>query len=115
MVRYHSLVIEPESLPKELIPIAWTPTAETTPFLGISQSNSFGDACEGVNGKKVYVEHLSKRDGKSSFSHDAEDIQAGQIIMGIKHSSRPHYGLQVCSLLLSLCLCVKFPVLSLVV
>lgn len=72
---------------------AWTPTTKTTPFLGRSQSNSFTDACEGVNGKKIYVGHLSKRDGKSSFSY-AEEIQAGQIIMGIKHSSRPHYGVQ---------------------
>lgn len=106
MVRYHSLVIEPESLPNFLIPIAWTPTTKTTPFLGRSQSNSFTDACEGVNGKKIYVGHLSKRDGKSSFSY-AEEIQAGQIIMGIKHSSRPHYGVQVCSLLSSFCLCMK--------
>nr|GMC72957.1 Aminodeoxychorismate synthase, chloroplastic [Ipomoea batatas] len=93
VVRYHSLVIEPESLPNFLIPIAWTPTTKTTPFLGRSQSNSFTDACDGVNGKKIYVGHLSKRDGKSSFSY-AEEIQAGQIIMGIKHSSRPHYGVQ---------------------
>lgn len=34
VVRYHSLVIDAETLPKELIPIAWTSSSDTLPFLG---------------------------------------------------------------------------------
>ncbi|CAH9119042.1 unnamed protein product [Cuscuta europaea] len=96
VVRYHSLVIEPESLPRELIPIAWTPTSETTPFIRSSQSDLYTHACDGVNGSKVYVGPLSKdfRNERLFFSCDTEKIPAGQILMGIKHSSRPHYGLQ---------------------
>ncbi|KAJ0544836.1 putative aminodeoxychorismate synthase [Helianthus annuus] len=45
VVRYHSLIIDAKSLPKELIPLAWT--------------------CEGM-----------------------------KVLMGIMHSTRPHYGLQ---------------------
>ncbi|VFQ78832.1 unnamed protein product [Cuscuta campestris] len=96
VVRYHSLIIDRGSLPKELIPIAWTPTFETTSFLVSSQSYPFPNACEEVNGKKVYIGPLSKdlRDGNSYFLCGVGEIQGSQILMGIKHASRPHYGVQ---------------------
>ncbi|KAK4487530.1 hypothetical protein RD792_005822 [Penstemon davidsonii] len=70
-VRYHSLVIDPSSLPKELIPIAWTSSSNTTPFHGIQNS----DISNGLQW------------------HSSRSL-SGKILMGIMHSSRPHYGLQ---------------------
>ncbi|XP_026458152.1 aminodeoxychorismate synthase, chloroplastic-like [Papaver somniferum] len=64
VVRYHSLVIDAHSLPKELIPIAWSSSANTTSFL---------------ENQKVTP---------NSFGENAK------LIMGIRHSTRPHYGVQ---------------------
>lgn len=86
MVRYHSLVIDPKSLPKELIPIAWTSTAETLPFQGVKRSNSFLNASK--ENKDIF-------NGMSELSDDSKDVKGGKVLMGIMHSSRPHYGLQV--------------------
>ncbi|KAI4346345.1 hypothetical protein L6164_007248 [Bauhinia variegata] len=62
VVRYHSLVIDHESLPEELIPIAWT--------------------------------SASAKVGNSKLSSHIEKSRQGKVLMGIKHSARPHYGLQ---------------------
>ncbi|KAH0685070.1 hypothetical protein KY290_023390 [Solanum tuberosum] len=85
VVRYHSLVIDPKSLPKELIPIAWTSTAETLPFYGVERSNSF------LNASK---ENEDIFNGMLELSDDSKDVQGGKVLMGVMHSSRPHYGLQ---------------------
>ncbi|KAL3370873.1 hypothetical protein AABB24_007743 [Solanum stoloniferum] len=85
VVRYHSLVIDPKSLPKELIPIAWTSTAETLPFHGVERSNSF------LNASK---ENEDIFNGMLELSDDSKDVQGGKVLMGVMHSSRPHYGLQ---------------------
>ncbi|XP_054815007.1 aminodeoxychorismate synthase, chloroplastic isoform X2 [Prosopis cineraria] len=61
VVRYHSLVIDPESLPQDLIPIAWTDSAENR---------------------------------SSNISSHYGWTRSAQVLMGIKHSTRPHYGLQ---------------------
>lgn len=86
MVRYHSLVIDPKSLPKELIPIAWTSTAETLPFHGVGRSNSFFNASKEV--ENIF-------NGMSELSYDSKDVQGARLLMGVMHSGRPHYGLQV--------------------
>lgn len=85
VVRYHSLVIDPKSLPNELIPIAWTSTVETLPFHGVGRSNLF------LNASK---EEEDIFDGTSELSYDSKDVQGGKVLMGVMHSSRPHYGLQ---------------------
>ncbi|XP_059308298.1 aminodeoxychorismate synthase, chloroplastic [Lycium ferocissimum] len=85
VVRYHSLVIDPKSLPKELIPIAWTSTVETLPFHGVGRANSFFHASKDV--KDIF-------DGMPELSYDSKDVQGGKVLMGVMHSSRPHYGLQ---------------------
>ncbi|PHT31987.1 Aminodeoxychorismate synthase, chloroplastic [Capsicum baccatum] len=85
VVRYHSLVIDPKSLPKELIPIAWTSMAETLPFHGVGRSNSFLNASKEV--EDIF-------DGMLELSCDSKDLQSEKILMGVMHSSRPHYGLQ---------------------
>lgn len=86
VVRYHSLVIDPKSLPKELIPIAWTSTTETLPFHGVGQSDSFFHASK-------EAEDIFR--GMSELSSESKDVQGGKVLMGVMHSSRPHYGLQV--------------------
>lgn len=85
VVRYHSLVINPISLPKELIPIAWTSTVETLPFHGVGRSNSLFHASKEVE---------DSFGGMSELSYDSKDVQGGKVLMGVMHSSRPHYGLQ---------------------
>nr|AHA43412.1 para-aminobenzoate synthase [Solanum nigrum] len=85
VVRYHSLVIDPKSLPKELIPIAWTSTAETLPFHGVGRSHSLLNASKEVEGIFNVM---------SELSYDSKDVQGGKVLMGVMHSSRPHYGLQ---------------------
>lgn len=69
VVRYHSLVIDAETLPKELIPIAWASSTGTLPYLDF-------------------------RNGYSWLSGDAEKMPSKEVLMGIKHCTWPHYGLQ---------------------
>lgn len=78
MVRYHSLVIDPETLPEELIPIAWASPTGTLPFL-------------------VSKEHIlaEVQNESSNLFCQYDQTRSAKILMGIKHSTRPHYGLQV--------------------
>lgn len=95
VVRYHSLIIDKESLPKELVPIAWTIYNDTGSFsdknLCVPVSNSgrsLGD------GSVISVsEKLGNRSHWSSSHVDGK--QNRHILMGIMHSTFPHYGLQV--------------------
>ncbi|KAL8253243.1 hypothetical protein R6Q59_036936 [Mikania micrantha] len=75
VVRYHSLVIDAKSLPKELIPLAWTCSNDTISFL--VDKNSDLNAYE------------SQLDQDNSLSKGFK-----KVLMGIMHSTRPHYGLQ---------------------
>uniref|UniRef100_A0A1J3FLP5 aminodeoxychorismate synthase n=1 Tax=Noccaea caerulescens TaxID=107243 RepID=A0A1J3FLP5_NOCCA len=94
VVRYHSLIIDKESLPKELVPIAWTIYNDTGSFsdknLCVPVSNSgrsLGD------GSVISVsEKLENRSHWSSSHVDGK--QNRHILMGIMHSTFPHYGLQ---------------------
>ncbi|XP_024978439.1 aminodeoxychorismate synthase, chloroplastic isoform X1 [Cynara cardunculus var. scolymus] len=78
VVRYHSLVIDAKSLPKELIPLAWTCSADTISSLG-DQNYDFDDHETSLS---------SFKDGRSNCVED------NKVLMGIMHSTRPHYGLQ---------------------
>lgn len=88
VVRYHSLVIDPSSLPKDLIPIAWTSSHETIPFL---------DGFEGQRDLNTFAKSLSTKleNGLQRHSAKSQELRTRDILMGIMHCSRPHYGLQV--------------------
>ncbi|KAK1317819.1 hypothetical protein QJS10_CPA05g02414 [Acorus calamus] len=49
VVRYHSLVIDADSLPKELIPIAWTASLHTHSYLETYEY----DMMSGINGNRT--------------------------------------------------------------
>ncbi|KAL1542471.1 aminodeoxychorismate synthase [Salvia divinorum] len=87
VVRYHSLVIDPSSLPKDLIPIAWTSSHETIPFL---------DGFEGQGDLNTYGKSLSTKleNGLQWHPAESQELRTRDILMGIMHCSRPHYGLQ---------------------
>ncbi|KAL1295260.1 hypothetical protein AAHE18_19G199100 [Arachis hypogaea] len=86
VVRYHSLVIDSESLPEVLIPIAWTSSSSTLPFVGPKDhniSNALGTQRE----KNVFVDSFSPKAGNGT-------TRSPRVLMGIKHRTRPHYGVQ---------------------
>ncbi|KAE9451054.1 hypothetical protein C3L33_17056, partial [Rhododendron williamsianum] len=95
VVRYHSLVVDVESLPKELIPIAWTTSTKAFPFHGTQKSNGVSHAYQSPVYDKISVDSSSRKSksGSSRPSCDS-DMQRGEVLMGIMHSTRPHYGLQ---------------------
>ena len=89
MVRYHSLVIDSESLPEVLIPIAWTSATEISDKYNghelQTDQSIFLDSFlpEARNGNSYLVDHGQTRNAR--------------VLMGVKHSTRPHYGVQVLS------------------
>jgi len=95
VVRYHSLVIDLESLPKELIPIAWTSSTSTLPFIGC---DDFGksNVHEAQKVESIFVDPvLAIVENGSSNHFDYGSTRSTRVLMGIRHSSRPHYGVQV--------------------
>ncbi|XP_068490347.1 LOW QUALITY PROTEIN: aminodeoxychorismate synthase, chloroplastic [Phaseolus vulgaris] len=93
-VRYHSLVIDSISLPKELIPIAWTSSTSTLPFIG---SKDFGksNTHEAQTDPSIFVDpFLAKVGNGSSNRFDYGNTRSTRVVMGIRHSTRPHYGVQ---------------------
>ncbi|XP_059457949.1 aminodeoxychorismate synthase, chloroplastic isoform X2 [Corylus avellana] len=87
VVRYHSLVIDAESLPKELIPIAWTSSSDALSFLETQQSNITSDAYERS------TESFSEVKNGSCWPSVQSD-KSRRVLMGVMHSCWPHYGLQ---------------------
>ncbi|KAA8534354.1 hypothetical protein F0562_031895 [Nyssa sinensis] len=96
VVRYHSLVVDAESLPKELIPIAWTSSSDTLSFLGTQKSDVIPNGYESQLGQQISIESFSRKfkSGNSFSLSDSEGLRSGKVLMGIMHSTRPHYGLQ---------------------
>lgn len=92
VVRYHSLVIDADSLPSELIPIAWTSSTNACGFHDIEDR----DIC-GVSGSQnsLFVSQGTFTVNDESFHHSRNVDSQKQIIMGVKHTSRTHYGVQV--------------------
>ncbi|QCE07952.1 para-aminobenzoate synthetase [Vigna unguiculata] len=83
VVRYHSLVIDSESLPKELIPTAWTSPTSTLPFHEAQKVES------------IFEDPVLVKVGNGSSNHfDYGNTRSKKVLMGIRHSSRPHYGVQ---------------------
>ncbi|KAG8651198.1 hypothetical protein MANES_07G101300v8 [Manihot esculenta] len=96
VVRYHSLVIDAQSLPKEIVPIAWTTSTGTHSFLESQNSDFTSDACESQIRATIGYDTFSPElnNGTSwSFSRSRE-VKKRKILMGIMHSTRPHYGIQ---------------------
>ncbi|CAH8357045.1 unnamed protein product [Eruca vesicaria subsp. sativa] len=91
VVRYHSLIIDKESLPKELIPIAWTIYDDTGSFSENTPVNtSLGPS---RNGSVISVPETLKNQSYWPSPH-VDGKQDRHILMGIMHSTFPHYGLQ---------------------
>ncbi|KAF3433924.1 hypothetical protein FNV43_RR25027 [Rhamnella rubrinervis] len=87
VVRYHSLVIDAESLPKELIPIAWTTSTDALSFHKTWNSDGTSDA-------SADSFSTNQENGSSRPLGYSDRVQKGKVLMGIMHSTRPHYGLQ---------------------
>ncbi|XP_010470035.1 PREDICTED: aminodeoxychorismate synthase, chloroplastic isoform X3 [Camelina sativa] len=87
VVRYHSLIIDKESLPKELVPIAWTIYDDTGSFSEKNTGSPLG------NGSVIPVSEKLENRSHWPTSH-VDGKQNRHILMGIMHSSLPHYGLQ---------------------
>ncbi|KAL3650031.1 hypothetical protein CASFOL_006434 [Castilleja foliolosa] len=97
VVRYHSLVIDPSTLPRELIPIAWTSSSETISSFGIEKNfDSYNGAFERRGGSHSFSNSLSAKSENGLQRHcpKSHEMKTGNILMGIMHSSRPHYGVQ---------------------
>ncbi|XP_066370768.1 probable aminodeoxychorismate synthase, chloroplastic isoform X1 [Miscanthus floridulus] len=94
VVRYHSLVIESGSLPGDLTSIAWTASPNLLSYLESDRSNVSTFLGSLDNNFMTNPLEYSNNDGElSSIGHTSESDD-GRVIMGIRHSSRPHYGVQ---------------------
>ncbi|XP_073223649.1 aminodeoxychorismate synthase, chloroplastic isoform X3 [Cicer arietinum] len=93
VVRYHSLVIDSESLPEVLIPIAWTSTG-TLPFIGSKVSDKYNSREIQID-QSIFVDPVLPEVGdRSSNIIDYGKTRNAKVLMGVKHSTRPHYGVQ---------------------
>lgn len=101
VVRYHSLVVNENTLPKELIPTAWTCSSNTNSFLKTSCLNP--DAYNNKGSHRSSPAYLGE--GSSLLSSHADCAQSEKVLMGIRHVSRPHYGLQVLSASITINMC----------
>ncbi|KAG2608297.1 probable aminodeoxychorismate synthase, chloroplastic isoform X2 [Panicum virgatum] len=96
VVRYHSLVIEPGSLPDDLISIAWTASPNLLSYLESDRTNvsTFLGSLDN-NFMAVSLEHsISGRELSNISNVNASESDGSRVIMAIKQSSRPHYGVQ---------------------
>ncbi|RLM54751.1 putative aminodeoxychorismate synthase, chloroplastic [Panicum miliaceum] len=96
VVRYHSLVIEPGSLPDDLISIAWTASPNLLSYLESDRANvsTFLGSLDN-NFMAVSLEHSISGGELSNISNgNASESDGSRVIMAIRHSSRPHYGVQ---------------------
>ncbi|RVW84271.1 Aminodeoxychorismate synthase, chloroplastic [Vitis vinifera] len=96
VVRYHSLVVDAKSLPNELIPIAWTSSSDLLSYLETQKSDIVLEAYESQKGQKSSFDSFSSKlkNGTSWPSRHTERMGNSRVLMGIMHSTRPHYGLQ---------------------
>ncbi|KAH9768266.1 Aminodeoxychorismate synthase [Citrus sinensis] len=96
VVRYHSLIIDADSLPKELIPIAWSNSADGFSYLGTLQSGEIPDAYESQSRQKILLSDISTQIKNGSYRHSIySNRMRREVLMGIMHSTRPHYGVQM--------------------
>ncbi|CAK8573186.1 unnamed protein product [Lathyrus sativus] len=93
VVRYHSLVIDSESLPEVLIPIAWTSTS-TLPSIGSKVSDKYNGHEVQTDQSIFFDSFLPEAGNGSSNLTDYGQTRNARVLMGVKHSTRPHYGVQ---------------------
>ncbi|GAV69983.1 GATase domain-containing protein/Chorismate_bind domain-containing protein/Anth_synt_I_N domain-containing protein [Cephalotus follicularis] len=93
VVRYHSLIIDADSLPKEIIPIAWTSSADPLSFFKAQNYDVIPNVHKSQSGKQNSFDSFSTiLPNRSSCSVD--NMERRKVLMGIMHSTRPHYGVQ---------------------
>lgn len=94
VVRYHSLVIESGSLPDDLTSIAWTASPNLLSYLESDRTNvsTFLGSLDN-NLMRNPLEYSNNGGELPNIGHACESDDS-RVIMGIRHSSRPHYGVQ---------------------
>ncbi|KAL0771322.1 hypothetical protein Bca101_036473 [Brassica carinata] len=93
-LRYHSLIIDKESLPKELIPIAWTVYDDTGSFSEKKFSTPVNTSLSPSRNASVISVPETLENQSYWPSPHVDGKQDRHILMGIMHSTFPHYGLQ---------------------
>ncbi|CAN6220213.1 unnamed protein product [Urochloa humidicola] len=96
VVRYHSLVIEAGSLPDDLMLIAWTASPNLLSYLESDRTtvSTFLGSLDN-NFMAIPLEHSISGEEPSNISNgNATESDGSRVIMAIRHSSRPHYGVQ---------------------
>ncbi|XP_022742476.1 aminodeoxychorismate synthase, chloroplastic-like isoform X2 [Durio zibethinus] len=95
VVRYHSLVIDTKSFPKELIPIAWTSSDDTHSFLETQKFDVIPDAYVRERQQANFGSILLQlKNGSYWPSSNANRTKSRKVVMGIRHATWPHYGVQ---------------------
>lgn len=95
VVRYHSLVIDAKSLPKELIPIAWSSSDNTLSFLETQKFDAISDAYDSERQQANFDSILSQlKNGSHWSTGHAIGTKNEKVVMGIRHATWPHYGVQ---------------------
>ncbi|PKA51413.1 Anthranilate synthase component I-2, chloroplastic [Apostasia shenzhenica] len=92
VMRYHSLMVSSESLPEELVPTAWTTSVGTLSLFETHVSDMIPESF--ANGTKKLQPVGVSEDSSLSDIGISNDRGRGKIIMGVRHFSRPHYGVQ---------------------
>ncbi|XP_047085963.1 probable aminodeoxychorismate synthase, chloroplastic isoform X1 [Lolium rigidum] len=94
VVRYHSLVIDASSLPEDLVSIAWTASPKMLSFLDSDQPDGI-PFWGSLNNLSLSNPSDYTSNGQVPITiNNASKSDFCRIVMGIKHSSRPHYGVQ---------------------
>ncbi|CAN6200618.1 unnamed protein product [Urochloa humidicola] len=96
VVRYHSLVIEAGSLPDDLISVAWTASPNLLSYLESDRTNvsTFLGSLD-KNFMTIPLEHCIDGGEPSNVNNgNVSESDGSRVVMAIRHSSRPHYGVQ---------------------
>lgn len=92
VVRYHSLVVDSESLPRDLLPIAWTLDTDTQKSDCIPVD--FGSKIIPQNDEDMFSTKSENGIPQRKWTSFHSSGMESRVLMGIMHSTRPHYGLQ---------------------
>ncbi|KAH9312317.1 hypothetical protein KI387_027352, partial [Taxus chinensis] len=100
VVRYHSLVLDMSSLPRDLIPIAWTSRSDAlNPVPDVHGSKVLKNANTSdlkVKQHKLVDEIAMSPIDSVSFGafKNPDAVRDTKVLMGVMHHSYPHYGVQ---------------------
>uniref|UniRef100_A0A0D9WTR2 aminodeoxychorismate synthase n=1 Tax=Leersia perrieri TaxID=77586 RepID=A0A0D9WTR2_9ORYZ len=96
VVRYHSLVIEADSLSEDLESIAWTASPKMLSYLESDKpditSSTFWGSLDNL--LITNLSECSTSDGKVPSINNASEVDGYRVLMGVRHCTRPHYGVQ---------------------